>query len=131
MVEQVTVVVHVPAMSVLHVPIHTHVLGAMFVCVMTRHEVARVLRRPARGTGAGGGHHEGGCLGGAAHGAGDVLLVVTGDVLILCPVDDGVRGWESHVVQLGVQDQTQVIGRSACVFVEPPAHYTCIDNTYG
>ena len=51
------------------------------------------------GAGVGGGHHDGGGLGGPAHGAGDVVVMVTSDVLILSPVEGRIVTWYGLVVQ--------------------------------
>ena len=55
--------------------------------IISRHKNSAVLGCPARGTGAGGGHHDGCGLGSPTHGAGDVLVVVARDCLILHTIE--------------------------------------------
>jgi len=56
------------------------------VFVILARDVAPELTGPAGGTLEGARVHEGQILSGLAHGAGHIVVVVTGDVLILGPV---------------------------------------------
>ena len=85
-IEQKTIIIFHPTSVVFRTAIQTHELTRV-LRVMRRSQVARVLGRPALGTGKGGWHHDGDGLRGHAHGAGDVVVVVIDDVLILCAVD--------------------------------------------
>ena len=79
--------------------------------------MARVLWRPTRGTGAGGGHHDGGGLKGPAHGAGYVVVVVAADIFILCTVDETSVWWIDSIVKLWRPCETERVGTAAFLVV--------------
>ena len=80
--------------------------------------MARVLWRPSRGTGAGGGHHDGGGLGGPAHGAGHVVVEVAANMLILCTVDETQVRWiECSIEKLRCPCETERVGTAASLVV--------------
>ena len=81
--DQVSVLIQVAAEDIFHLPIQTKVFTGSGVAIVACSQVSGVLGRPARGTGAGGGYQDGGGLGGPAHGAGDVLVGVIGDIVVL------------------------------------------------
>ena len=87
--------------------------------------MSSVLGRPARGTGEGGGHHDGGGLRGPAHGAGDVVVVVTSDGLILGTVDVTIIPRGRNAVKLRRPCETQTVGAAAFLVVLFTPSNTC------
>ena len=106
--------------NVFRLSVQTHVLAGRTVEIISRHEVPVVLGRPARGTGAGGGYHDGGGLEGPAHGAGDVLVVVSVDGLVFRSVQVARVCRFRLFVQLRRHGETKSVGCSSCV-TEPRA----------
>ena len=70
--------------------IQTYILAGGVVAVVPGGQVSLVLGRPARGAGEGTGHHDGGGLGGPAHGADGVMSVMIANIEVLCTVEEGV-----------------------------------------
>ena len=78
------------AYSAFQASIQTYILAGGVVAVVPGGQVSLVLGRPARGTGEGTGHHDGGGLGGPAHGADGVMSVMIANIEVLCTVEEGV-----------------------------------------
>ena len=88
--------------------------------------MSRVLGRPARGTGEGTGYHDGGGLRGPTHGAGDVVVVMAGDFLVLRTVDVTVAWRDGHdVVKLGGPGQTQPVWTTSFIPISFSPNNSC------
>ena len=112
--------------SVLRTGIQTHVLAGV-VNVMCCGQVSLVLGRPARGTGEGGGHHDGGGLRGPTHGAGHVVVVMTANMFILTTVEVAVYARHKRcVIELWLPGQTQTVGAASFLGVLFPSGNPCI-----
>ena len=95
--------------------------------MVRRSQIAVVVGRPTRGTDEGRRHHDGDGQRGQAHGAGDIVVLMTGHLLVLCtehfrsPVRVG-----RHVIILWTTGQAQGIGSTTSEPVERSARIPCV-----
>ena len=94
------------------------------MCEASCYQMSSVLGCPARGTGEGGGHHDGGGLGHAAHGTGNIVVKVAWDLLVLCTVQLGKGCWLGLIVKLWCHGQAESIGGSSSVIIKRTSNHT-------
>ena len=86
------------------------------MAVVPPSQVAVVVGRPTRGTGEGRRHHDGDGQRGHAHGAGDIVVLMTGHLLVLCTEHFRSPGRAGrHVIILWTTGQAQGIGSTTSV----------------
>ena len=91
---------------------------------VSRHYVSSVLGCPARRTGEGGGHHDGGGLGHAAHGTGNIVVNMARDVFVLCTVQRGRAMCGCCIIKLWCQGQTECVDGSSCAGIDRTSYHT-------
>ena len=99
-VQQITIVIFVSGISSLWLSVQTQVFTGCRVAVSACCQVSTVLGCPALGTGHGAWYHDGGGHGHTAHSTGNILLMMTRDVLILCSIQIGFERWHSFIIKL-------------------------------
>ena len=114
--------------DVIRTSVQTQILAGRGMGKVPCGQMARVLGRPARGTGEGGGHHDGGGLRNLTHRAGNVKVLMTALVnSILGSVDEGEGFRFGHGIKLWSLGQTQGVAGSATVGEVRSSHHPCVD----